>query len=262
MLVTDIVQRAVAGNLRFDFIESTITVSNGRTLSSQKGRAQADPVDGCFMYHFQPRGALRDEWVRAGGYFDLAAPPDAPEHEGVVFSVAGVERNSALWTARAVRLRMTRSAEGNMIHGRVKEWTRADDHSVNSSFMRVIVPGEYLYPTTVRHAPGYHTRGAAVTIDGARIEFRDYGGYTEISAINASELPELFPEHAVAALARVLERPLDWVCKEQHRNRRRIITVQRPENTGSVPLPDVGDTSTANYHDFWQTYAEELAALL
>lgn len=260
MLVTDIVRRSVTGNLRFDFIESTITASNGCKLSSQKGCAQSDPVDGCFIYHFQPRGAFRDDWICEGGYFDQSQ--QAIEGGGVYFSVSGVERSSAIWTARAVQLRLARSAEGSTVHGRVKEWTRADEHSVNSSFMRVIVPGEYLYPTTVRHAPGHNTRGAAVTIDGARIEFRDYGGYTEISAINTSELPEHFPEHVVAALARVLDRPLDWVCKEQHRNRRRIVTVQRPANIGSVPAPDTGDASTANYREFWQAYAEELATLL
>lgn len=262
MLVTDIVRRSVAGNLRFDFIESTITASSGRVLSSQKGRAQADPVDGCFIYHFQPRGTFRDDWINAGGYFDRASHP--PESDAaVVFNLSGVERNSATWTARAVELRMTRGAEGMAVHGRVKEWTRVDEHSMSSSYMRVIVPGEHLYPTTVRHAPGYHTRGAAVAIDAARVEFRDYGGYTEISAINASELPERFPEHAVAALARVLERPLDWVCKEQHRNRRRIVTVQRPAALPAAnPASDAAGTSAMSYHDFWQAYADELATLL
>lgn len=259
MLVTDIVQRAVAGSLRFDFIESTITAMRGGTLSSQKGQASCDLADGVFLYHFQPRGELRDDWLVPGGYLDMDAQDDS-----TVFHLEGVERSSSTWTARALQLRLVRSLSGATIHGRVKEWSRADERSAHSSFARVIVPGHYLYPTTVRHAPGNNTRGAAVSFEGMSIEFRDYGHYTEISAVNAAEFSESFPDVAVAALARVLETSLNWVYKEQHRRKQRIITVQQPSNPAAVLSVDTAGSRPPgiSYSEFWRAYREELAALL
>ncbi len=257
MLVTDIVQRAVSGRLRFDFIESTITAMNGGGLSSQKGRAHCDPGDGCFLYHFQPRGSFRDEWIGEGGYFNIDEP------SAVLFNLAGVERSSSTWIANDVQLRLARGSNGLAVHGHVHEWTRIDERSVQSSFTRVIVPGHFLYPTTVRHAAGHHTRGAIVSVDTLRLEFRDYGDYTEISAINTAELPENFAECAVSALARVLDRPLAWVYRERHSNRHRIITVQHREpamNAGAQS--DAAGTPLPGYNAFWNSYSEELTALL
>lgn len=258
MLVTDIVRRAVSGSMRFDFIESTVTVVDGGVLSSQKGRAHCDPGDDTFLYHFQPRGAFREDWTRAGGYFDSESRQDP-----VSFNVTGVERSSAAWHAANVQLRLVHGAAGAVAHGRVQEWSRVDQHSVRSAFSRVIVPGHFLYPDTIRHAAGLHTRGAAVSVGGVRVEFRDYGHYTEISAINATELPERFPEYAVLALERVLQKPLSWVYKERHMNSQRIMSVQQIAQAASAVLdPHATQATMITSREFWSSYSEELTALL
>lgn len=256
MFVIDIVQRAVSGSMRFDFVESTITIADGGVLSSQNGRAHCDPGDDTFLYHFQPRGAFREDWIRNGGYFDNGSRQDS-----VSFSVTGVDRSSASWHAQNVQLRLVHGTAGPIAHGRVQAWSRVDRHSVQSAFSRVIVPGHFLYPVTIR-ATGMQ-RSAVVSVGEIRVEFRDYGNYTEISAISATTLPERFPECAVLALERVTGKPLSWVYKERHVDRCRTMTVQQISQAASAALdPHATEASAGTSREFWTSYAEELASLL
>ena len=250
MLVTDIIQRAIAGKLHFDFIESIVMVKRGSMVSSQKGVATSYSGDGTFLYHFTPRGTLREEWVAPGGYLDASA--DAS------FEVSGVERGSANWSGELTRLNLTPGANGALIHGRVQQWTRADERSARNAFRRIIIPGKVPFPALIRHALGHHSRVASIHFETSCLEFRDYETYAEISVINGAELPSYFLEYAVSALRAVLDLPLDWVYKERHVGRQRLVTVQRPEFAIEQPA----SAMKRSYHDFWQAYSEELAARL
>lgn len=257
VLVTDIIQRAVAGKLGFDFIESSIMAKRGATVSSQKGKATSYSGDGAFLYHFTPRGALPDEWIAPGGYLHARHA----ERPAIGFTVSGVERNSANWTGELTRLSVTPGSDGPMIHGRAKKWMRSDERSARNAFRRVIIPGKIPFPASIRHAPGHHSRVASIHFETSCLEFRDYGRYTEIAVINGSQLPDYFLEYAVAALGNVLESPLDWVYKERHFGQERHVIVQRPA-IGRAPVPETAGTPDCTYHEFWQAYSEALGARL
>src|SRR5690606_18516671 len=146
---------------------------------------------------------------------------------GHAFRVSGTERGSASWTSRVDMLRLLQTPRSIAVHGKVREWSRVDDRSVHSSFLRVVVPGRHLYPVTVRHSGGPHPRGAPVALEGVQPDFRDPGPYPESrAAMGSAALPEAFADHAVRSLGIALERDLDWVYRETHLDRRRSLTVR------------------------------------
>lgn len=256
MFVTELIQRTVAGRLRFDFIESTITATDGRVLSSQKGRAQSEPSGEWFLYQFHPRGALKDEWVQAGGFLD----PAVQEAGEVTFRVFGAERSSTTWSGEARQLRHVRGTEGDVIHGRLREWSRADEHFVRTPFVRVVIAGACPYPAKIRNAPGRSMRSARLSVDGLQIEFRDHGDHTEICAQNPQGLPDDPADKLVAALGDMFDFPLDWVFRELHGNGRRTITV-RPQFGPTTP-PETPSALATDYHAFWRSFSDALAARL
>ena len=256
MLISELIQRALKGELRFQFIESTVITTEGHAFAQLKGRAQAEPADDAFLFHFNPNGPLAPEWTEPDGYLGNEVKAENVRR----FSASGVERGSANWSGSINDLRYVRSAQGPALHGRVKQWTRVDDRSVHSSFMRIVVPGRHLYPAIIRHAPGYDTRSASVCVNDVELEFRDHGDYTEIFALNAVELPELVGEAAVDALGRVL----NWVYRERHKDKHRVVTVQlagSPSNTVASSLRS-DSSASPRYQEFWDSYSDVLTGLL
>lgn len=254
MLVADIIRKAVAGELRFDFIESRIVAAYRGLVSSQKGTAYSNPGDNAFLYHFTPRGMLADDWTAEGGYLARS------ENDDVTFSVSGVERSSAHWTGIATHLRATSGPGGFAIHGRVHEWTRTDGRATRNAFIRTVIPGHFPYPATIRHVPGLHVRHAEVLLDGMRLEFRGYDDYTEISVMNAVEQPVGLMKLAVIALGHVLQRPAQWVYMERHHDQCRTITMR--EAGGARTASEEVAVPRSTYGEFWRRYAQELRALM
>ena len=252
MLIPELIQRAIAGQLRFDFIEATVTALDGPVLSSMKGRGHADPADSSFQFHFLPRGPFVDAWTRDGGYLD--AESDCR------FVIAGVERGSATWTAQTTAFRRISGVQGPALVARTGEWSRTDERSVHSSFMRLVIPGRHLYPTTVRHLAGGDARTASVSLDGVDVSFRDHRQYTEICATGTGELADHFPACVVYAFAHVLGYPVSWVYKEWHKDRRRQMTVRLADAPVYAPAAtdSFADISGRRYRDFWADYASIL----
>ena len=256
MLVPEVIKHAVAGNLHFNFIETTITARNQGNLSSVKGRGHARPDDGHFQYKFIPRGPMLKEWTGPDGYLQQDRADS-----GIEFSINGTERDSAHWSATADSLRLAHSSSGMVVRGNVREWCSFDSRAVSASFIRAIVPGQYLYPVKSQLIAGTRARHASVNVDDMRVEFRDYGHYTEIFAQDSGELPRGLADKAVEALAGVLKRPVELVYKEEHFNEQRHVCVRQANP--QLPLQAEGGESTKvdNYGAFWNRYSVELSRL-
>ncbi|HEX7046066.1 MAG TPA: hypothetical protein VF275_00650 [Gammaproteobacteria bacterium] len=257
MLIPELIKRAVVGEQRFDFIESSISMSDGKMLSSLKGEGHADPGDSCF--HFRSRTPLPDKWKQYGDPANAGATPDS----GLVFRADGIERGSASWTGIATGLRVI---QGRAIHAKVSEWSRADERSVHLSFTRVVIPGRLGYPVTVRHSAGHNARMASIDWENVRIDFRDYDSYTEVCAYSSTELPVYFAESVVHVLGKMLDRQVGWIYRERHADNHRVISVKALSSGMRDGLSaDTGPSSsnsTSSYQKFWQSCARELAALL
>lgn len=243
MFVVDVIERAVLGELRFEFIDSTITALHGNAMSSQKGSAISDSTTDGFRFEFMPRTPLPPEWSGSGGFLD------GGNHR---FQVSGRERNSADWIGASDELKAVVVNGKSAVRGRVSEWTRTDDKAVHSSFVRVVVPGQALYPAKVRNLPGRNDRAAFVTTADGRIEFHDHVNYTEILVLNARSPQTSLADDVVGALARVVGQPLGWVYRELHENRQRIITVR-----GAIKESVVANKA-AVYAEFWAAYLRAL----
>lgn len=63
MLIPELIKHVVAGNLRFDFIESTLTIFDGTSLTSLKGHGSADAANGWFHYQFLSHAPISEEWM-------------------------------------------------------------------------------------------------------------------------------------------------------------------------------------------------------
>lgn len=257
MLIPELIKRAVVGEQRFDFIESTISMSDGKMLSSLKGQGHADPGDSCFHFHFRSRTPFPEKWTQYGD----PGNADTTQGSGLVFRVDGVERGSASWTGIATGLRVV---QGQAIHAQVHEWSRSDERSVHLSFTRMVIPGRLGYPVTVRHSAGHNARMASIDWENVRIDFRDYDSYTEVCAYSATELPVYFAESVVHVLGRMLERQVGWIYRERHADNHRVISVKALPSDMHTPhdANPSSSNSTSNYRKFWQFYARELAALL
>lgn len=256
MLVPEVIKHAVAGNLHFNFIETTITAKNQGNLSSLKGRGHARPDDGHFHYKFIPRCPLMKEWTDPSGFLQ-----QDPLESGIRFSIKGTERDSAHWSAKADSLRLARSSSGIVIRGNVREWCSFDTRAVGASFMRAIVPGKNLYPVSSQTVAGTRARHASVDVDDMRVEFRDYGQYTEIFAQDSGELPRGLADKAVDALAGVLKQPVELVYKEEHFNAQRHVCVRQANPQTHCPTEDGESTAVENYGAFWNRYSAELSRL-
>lgn len=248
MHVPDIIQQAVAGALKFNFIESTITASGSGTLSSQKGTGQSEAVPGRFRYVFHPRTALQPAWLAPGGYLDGDARGD-----GIEFSIKGTERGGAQWFAKVPALRQVNDVPGEVvIEADVDEWWCTDSRSVKTSFVRGVVPGTHLYPTGFLNAG--RTRGASVDLRNVTIEFRDHDGYTEILAqSSAVALPSDFVDNAVSALGSVIGDHVQLVYKEEHVDNRRRMCVRSLDKALLAVGVDVDEAA-----GFWHRYREQL----
>ena len=254
MLVPEVIQHAVAGNMNFNFIETTITASVAGTLSTQKGKGHAHPDDGHFNYKFIPRGPLQHDWLKTGGYL-------AAMRKDVRFCIKGTERNSARWAARTDSLRLVRNGSGFVVRGVVKEWCSVDSRAVSSSFMRAIVPGKHLYPAKTSPAGGANARSASVRVDEIQVEFRDYGNYTEIFAQDNGRLPGGLADKVVDALAGVLGRRMELVYKEEHVGDRRHVCVRQAPFDNGHHQASQDRLVTGDYAKFWEHYSERLSAL-
>lgn len=254
MHVPEIIQQAVSGILKFQFIESTITASCRGTLSSQKGTGLSESRQGGFRYVFHPRTPLQPVWVQPGGYLDPLAPsPD------VEFTINGTERGGAQWSAKVPALLPQDDVPGKLvIEADVDEWWCNDSRSVSSSFVRGIVPGARLYPVNDAIAGGAHRNRASVCLRGVTVEFRDHGSYTEIFAqSSASVLPSDFVDDAVSVLGGLVGVNAQLVYKEEHIDRRRRMCVR---SLAHAPVsPGIGAPEARG---FWNRYREQLSLRL
>lgn len=256
MLIPEIIQRAVGGQLKFDFIESSITALAGDSLSTIGGRARADSADGCFHFHFISRGPLPEEWP---GLLEPAADAGggAPR-----FRLEGIERGSAGWSGSTSVLRLTSTAAGTSIHGQVREWSRSDARAVHLSFERVVVAGRLNYPARSSGARGRQVRTAAISCARMDVNFRCYGNYTEISATSDTGcVPPGFAECATAALAECLQQPVEWVYREHHSDSRRNITVRAAQSAARFDA-GVQQACARGYGEFWDAYTRKLSTRL
>lgn len=252
MLIPELIQRVLAGHLRFEFIEATVTAIEGSLLSSIKGKARAEASEGCFQFHFFPRGPLPPEWSATSGY--LASR----DNSGCLFSVSGVEKGSALWTASTGDLRQVFGSRGLTLTGRVDEWSRTDSRSVHSSFVRLVVPGRHAYPVTVRHAGGVGSGTASVSVRGMNITFHNHGDYSELTATApAGGFSDEVCEPVVQAFAVVLGHPVQWVYREWHEDGQRTMSVRPASRTSTFLLSDTVNEMMCD-QQFWNAYAHEL----
>lgn len=249
MHVPEIIQQAVAGALKFSFIESTITALGSGTLSSQKGTGSSEALHGRFRYVFHPRTSLQPAWLEPQGYLDPGA-----RAADIEFSIKGTERGGAQWFAKTPGLRQVTEVPGRMaIEADVEEWWCTDARSVKTPFVRGIVPGTRLYPVDFRKTGGARGSGATVDIRNMKIEFRDHGNYTEILAQGSGgAFPPGFLDEVVSALGSVNGRPVQLVYKEEHIDNQRRMCLRSLDRS----LPAVGDADEGA--GFWQRYREHL----
>lgn len=240
--------RAIGGDLRFDFIESTVSIVEQGSLTTLKGRGRSEPAHDHFHFHFLPRAPFSDEQRRR-----------LHDEPGRRFHLFGTERGSASWTATAATLRVVKGAQGPALHADVPEWTREDGRSVHASFSRLVIPGPCGYPVIEQNTPGGEARTAAVNCAGIRIDFRDHGHYTEICANGPSDAPEHLADAIAATLREMLDHAVRWIYREQHLNSRRRISVRSNAVQEMIPR---SDKPVPGYEQFWKTYAQKLARAL
>lgn len=251
MLVPELIRRAVNGELRFDFIESAISVSEAGSLSTLKGQARSEPAHDCFHYHFTPRAPLDAEQAErlSGG----------PKRQ---FHVAGTERNSASWTGKADELRIVEGMQGAAIHASVPEWTREDARSMNASFSRIVIAGHYAFPAVVRKTASGTDVHASASCQGIRLDFRNHGHYTEICACGHAPFPDHLADAIAASLCEMLDQAVRWIYRERHLDSQRHISVRVNARPGGETRASSEETAVLDHDRFWKSFAQKLARAL